>query len=113
MGRGDYRRAPTTRLPERIPAGDLRKAAKVFIQSQNLVNPVFERQRHEMGVVGEVAARGGSAHDLPENLVVDVCFRQDPYQRRPDEVAEGLHGIGDCRWWVEDAMVCHHTQEFI
>ena len=65
------------------------------------------------GVVGEVAARGGPAHDLPEDVLVGICFREDPDQGRPDEVAKGLHGFAHRGGWIEDATVRHHTQKLI
>ena len=46
---------PVARLPKRIAACDLRKAAEVLVQRQDLVHAVLERQSHEVRVVNEVA----------------------------------------------------------
>ena len=61
-------------LLERIPAGDLRKAAKIVVEREYFMNPVFQGKGDKMRVVHQISRNTARGKNILQNCLVGFCL---------------------------------------
>jgi len=80
---------------EGIAAGDLWKAAKIPVESQDLVNAVLQRQGDQVRVMRQVPGDSALLQNIPQDGIVVASFRKYPHHRRLQKMAQSFQSFVD------------------